>query len=153
MALATSAAGAAVWAAVAYARARRGVGAGGGDADAPLESRAFAPPASWLEATALLVDALRLLSGELAAWRPGDLVTAVHRLARRDVTPLLAAELAACGAHRVTKARPRSAHATPSAPPRRQAAPRGTRSGAADAGDRKTLTLGALPFTFPAGDC
>jgi hypothetical protein len=108
MALATSAAGAAVWAAVAYARARRGVGAGGGDADAPLESRAFAPPASWLEATALLVDALRLLSGELAAWRPGDLVTAVHRLARRDVTPLLAAELAACGAPRVTKARARA---------------------------------------------
>lgn len=111
MALATSAAGAAVWAAVAYARARRGVGAGGGSADAPLETRAFAPPASWLEATALLVDALRLLSGELAAWRPGDLVTAVHRLARRDVTPLLAAELAACGAPRVTKARRHAASA------------------------------------------
>jgi hypothetical protein len=115
MALATSAAAGAVWAAVAYVR--RGGGPGGasggnGDEDdssrgcsAPLEQRAFAPPESWLEATALLADALRLLSGELAAWRPGDLVTAVHRLSRREVTPQLAAELAASGALRVTPVR------------------------------------------------
>jgi hypothetical protein len=111
MALATSAAAGAVWAAVAYVRRGGGPGGASGDDEdargcsAPLEQRAFAPPESWLEATALLADALRLLSGELAAWRPGDLVTAVHRLSRREVTPQLAAELAASGALRVTPVR------------------------------------------------
>ncbi len=112
MALTTTAAAGIAWAAVAYVRR---VGGGGGEEEseapggsAPLETRAFAPPASWLEGTALLADALRLLSGELAAWRPGDLVTAVHRLARRDATPQLAAELAASGARRVTPVRPRA---------------------------------------------